>query len=61
MTHVRTVLGDITPDALGVTNAHDHLFFCSPTLPGQELDDAQLARAAITVTNPARAFTLLPR
>ncbi len=45
MTHVRTVLGDVTPDTLGVTNAHDHLFFGSSTLPGQELDDVRLARA----------------
>lgn len=45
MTHVRTVLGDVTPDTLGVTSAHDHLFFGSPTLPGQELDDVRLAHA----------------
>jgi len=45
MTHVRTVLGDIATDLLGVTNSHDHLFFRSPVLPGQELDDAALARA----------------
>ncbi len=45
MTHVRTVLGDLATDLLGVTNSHDHLFFRSPVLPGQELDDAALARA----------------
>ncbi|WP_230862589.1 phosphotriesterase family protein [Amycolatopsis camponoti] len=36
---VRTVLGDIDPADLGVTNSHDHLFFASKLLPGQELDD----------------------
>ncbi|MGW4062540.1 phosphotriesterase family protein [Amycolatopsis sp. NPDC004747] len=36
---VRTVLGDIDPAELGVTNSHDHLFFASKLLPGQELDD----------------------
>ncbi|MGW5721702.1 phosphotriesterase family protein [Amycolatopsis sp. NPDC003865] len=42
-TKVRTVLGDIDPAALGVTNAHDHLFFASKLLPGQELDDPAAA------------------
>ncbi|MFD0023973.1 phosphotriesterase [Streptomyces sp. NPDC058382] len=36
---VRTVLGDIPADELGVCDAHDHLFLRSPVLPGQELDD----------------------
>jgi phosphotriesterase-related protein len=44
-TAVRTVLGDVTADRLGVTDAHDHLFFRSPALPGQELDDMRLATA----------------
>jgi phosphotriesterase-related protein len=39
MAAIRTVLGDIAPDALGVCDAHDHLFFRTPVLPGQELDD----------------------
>ncbi len=47
---VRTVLGDIDPAGLGVTNAHDHLFFGTPRLPGQELNDAGPALAE------ARAF-----
>ncbi|MCX3062239.1 phosphotriesterase family protein [Streptomyces beihaiensis] len=29
---------------MGVIDAHDHLFFRSPLLPGQELDDVELAR-----------------
>jgi predicted metal-dependent phosphotriesterase family hydrolase len=36
---VRTVLGDLDPAELGVTDAHDHVFFRSPLLPGEELDD----------------------
>ncbi|TGB07689.1 phosphotriesterase [Streptomyces sp. MZ04] len=35
---VRTVLGDVAPEALGVCDAHDHLYLTSPQLPGQELD-----------------------
>ncbi|MEB3960179.1 amidohydrolase family protein [Streptomyces kunmingensis] len=41
---VRTVQGDVRPGELGVVDAHDHLFFRSPLLPGQELDDVGLAR-----------------
>jgi phosphotriesterase-related protein len=44
---VRTVLGDIDPADLGVTNAHDHLFFASKLLPGQELDDPTAAAHAL--------------
>lgn len=44
---VRTVLGDIAPAELGVTDAHDHLFFRSPQLPGRELADASAARAEL--------------
>ncbi len=34
VTRARTVLGDVAPDRLGVTNSHDHLFFRSAALPG---------------------------
>ncbi len=44
---VRTVLGDIAPEELGVCDAHDHLFIASPMLPGQELDDASAALAEL--------------
>lgn len=44
---VRTVLGDIDPSALGPTDAHDHAFFASPLLPGQELDDLEAAIAEV--------------
>lgn len=45
---IRTVLGDIPPEELGVCDAHDHLFISSPTLPGQELHDAEAALAELT-------------
>ncbi|MZD06549.1 phosphotriesterase, partial [Streptomyces sp. SID5785] len=41
---VRGVRGDLDPQLLGVVDAHDHLFFRSPLLKGQELDDTGLAR-----------------
>ncbi|MEV4571099.1 hypothetical protein AB0K12_45755 [Nonomuraea sp. NPDC049419] len=44
---IRTVLGDIPPEGLGVCDAHDHLFIGSPALPGQELDDAHAALAEL--------------
>ncbi len=44
---VRTVLGDLAPDRLGVTDAHDHLFFRTPQLPGQEVDDPAAAAAEL--------------
>ncbi|WP_030045112.1 phosphotriesterase family protein [Streptomyces resistomycificus] len=47
MSAVRTVLGDVRPDLLGVCDAHDHLFFRSPRLPGQELGRASAARAEL--------------
>ncbi|MGW0825733.1 phosphotriesterase family protein [Streptomyces sp. NPDC002845] len=47
MSAVRTVLGDVRPEALGMCNAHDHLFLGSPRLTGQELRDASAARAEL--------------
>ncbi|MGW3814087.1 phosphotriesterase family protein [Streptomyces sp. NPDC005046] len=44
---VRTVLGDVLPEHLGICDAHDHLFFGSPRLPGEELRDASAARAEL--------------
>lgn len=45
---VRTVLGDVAPERLGVTDAHDHLFIATPVLAGQELDDPAAAEAEVT-------------
>ena len=47
MSRVRTVLGDVRPEDLGVCDAHDHLFLRSPQLPGKELNDATAARAEL--------------
>jgi phosphotriesterase-related protein len=45
---VRTVLNDLVPDALGVTDSHDHLFFRSAALPAdQALDDTAAAVAEV--------------
>ncbi|MFD5128592.1 phosphotriesterase family protein [Streptomyces olindensis] len=47
MSAVRTVLGDVPPGDLGVCDAHDHVFFGSPRLPGQELRSVAAARAEL--------------
>ncbi|MFF9287254.1 phosphotriesterase family protein [Streptomyces griseosporeus] len=47
MSAVRTVLGDLPPAQLGVCDAHDHLFFASPRLPGEELRSRSAARAEL--------------
>jgi predicted metal-dependent phosphotriesterase family hydrolase len=44
---IRTVLGDIARQTLGVTDSHDHLFFASAKMPGQELDDPAAAEAEL--------------
>ncbi|GAA1947954.1 phosphotriesterase [Kitasatospora viridis] len=50
---VRTVLGDLDPAELGVCDAHDHLFFASRLLPGQELDDVPAAAAELAAFRAA--------
>lgn len=47
MPSIRTVLGDIPAADLGVCDAHDHLFFRSAQLPGQELDGIEAAAAEL--------------
>lgn len=42
---VRTVLGDIPPGELGVTDYHEHLFQASPLLPDDDLDDEEASGA----------------
>lgn len=44
---VRTVEGDVPGGLLGVCDAHDHLFFGSPRLPGQELRSRSAALAEL--------------
>ncbi|MFF7637547.1 phosphotriesterase [Kitasatospora sp. NPDC008050] len=50
---IRTVLGDLDPAELGVCDAHDHLFFRSARLPGQELDDPAAAAAELAAFRAA--------
>ncbi|WP_328744833.1 phosphotriesterase [Streptomyces sp. NBC_00285] len=47
MSAIRTVTGDIPAERFGVCDAHDHLFFGSPRLPGQELRSVPAARAEL--------------
>jgi 5-phospho-D-xylono-1,4-lactonase len=42
---VRTVLGDISPEELGTTDYHEHLFQVTPVLAGEELDDESASEA----------------
>ena len=49
---VITVLGPITPERLGVTDAHDHLFLRTPALPGQEFDDTGTAIEEVNSAKP---------
>lgn len=56
---IRTVLGDIAPDELGVTDSHDHLFFAAASLPGQELDDVAAAEAELKAFGAAGGQALV--
>ncbi|MFD5402347.1 phosphotriesterase family protein [Streptomyces griseorubiginosus] len=47
MSAVRTVEGDVPGGLLGVCDAHDHLCFGSPRLPGQELRSRSAALAEL--------------
>ena len=42
---VMTVTGPLRADALGVVDAHDHLFLRTPALPGDEFDDLERSTA----------------
>jgi phosphotriesterase-related protein len=52
---VRTVLGDIRPDALGVVDYHEHLFQVTPLLSGDELDDEERSGAEAVMLRSAGA------
>lgn len=56
---MRTVLGDVDPAELGVTDSHDHLFFASQKLPGQELDHWGLAEQELLGFKTAGGTTLV--
>ncbi len=59
MTVVRTVRGDIGPDQLGPTDAHEHLFFVTPLQPGDEMDDLDAAVAEARTLVEAGGRTLV--
>lgn len=44
---IRTVLGDVDPATLGLTDYHEHAFQSSPLLPGDELKDESLSRTEL--------------
>ncbi|MER7988710.1 phosphotriesterase [Streptomyces noursei] len=56
---VRTVLGDLAPEQLGVCDAHDHLFLASPQLPGQELADPEAAAAELRAFRAAGGAAII--
>jgi 5-phospho-D-xylono-1,4-lactonase len=43
--HVMTVTGPMPASALGVVDAHDHLFLRTPALPGDEFEDLERSTA----------------
>lgn len=57
MPSVRTVLGEISPDDLGITMSHEHLLhdtshlFWDEPSPGDPLEIRQVAEATVTVEN----------
>ncbi len=52
------MLGDIKPQVLGNTDAHEHLLMCSSHLRGEELDDPELSCIEATrVTGPPVFWT----
>ncbi|NYE94110.1 phosphotriesterase-related protein [Psychromicrobium silvestre] len=49
----RTILGDLPSSRLGLANSHDHVFFASPLLPQQELDDELLGEQELAAFTAA--------
>ena len=56
---IRTVLGDIEPQKLGNTNAHEHLLMRSPLLRGEELDNLELSCIEVTKMRQAGIDALI--
>jgi 5-phospho-D-xylono-1,4-lactonase len=54
---VQTVLGPVAPEALGPTDAHEHLFLRTPALPGEAFTELEpmVAEAAAVRAAGARA------
>ena len=56
---VRTVLGDIEPEALGPCDAHEHLFLDTPAQPGEEFLDLDKAIEEASTLAEAGARSLV--
>ncbi len=56
---VRTVLGDVAPERLGVTDYHEHVFQRTPLLPGEDLDDPAASEAELRALSDAGAGALV--
>jgi phosphotriesterase-related protein len=56
---VRTVSGDVDPEALGPCDSHEHVFLATPALPGEELEDPALAFAEARALREAGAAALV--
>jgi phosphotriesterase-related protein len=56
MSAVRTVLGDVAPQRLGLCDAHDHRFLRTPLLPGEALDDETAAALKDSLTAFGKQF-----
>jgi 5-phospho-D-xylono-1,4-lactonase len=50
---VMTVTGPMPASALGVVDAHEHLFLRTPALPGQEFDDLERSTEEVRVAKAA--------
>ncbi|MCX4669083.1 phosphotriesterase [Streptomyces sp. NBC_01381] len=59
MSAVRTVLGDVAPESLGICDAHDHLYLTSPQLPDQELDSTAGAARELAAFRAAGGGSLV--
>jgi predicted metal-dependent phosphotriesterase family hydrolase len=53
------VLGPLRPDALGVTDAHDHLFLRSPALRGEEIEDLSGVMAEVEAARRSGIATIV--
>ena len=56
---VMTVSGPLDAHAMGVTDAHDHLFMRSPALAGQELDDLELVVKEVSEARASGIATIV--
>jgi 5-phospho-D-xylono-1,4-lactonase len=58
MRAVETVLGPVAPEALGPTDAHEHLFLRTPALPGEALTELEPMVAEASAVRAAGAHAI---